>query len=71
MRLVDAKRGRVAYLLSGKLHLLRLDDGRDRVVATATDAWFGDKGLFYAYTAAGPWPARVRFVRWAALPVPP
>ena len=71
LRLVDAKRGLVAYVFSGNLHLLRLRDGRDRVVATSTDARFGDKGLFYAYTATGPWPSRVRFVRWAALPVQP
>ncbi len=71
LRLVDASRGLVAYILSGKLHLLRLRDGVNRVVATATDARFGDKGLFYAYTAPGAWPARIRFVRWSALPVQP
>jgi hypothetical protein len=71
LRLVDASRGLVAYILSGKLHLLRLRDGRDRMVATATDARFGDTGLFYAYVAPAPWPSRVRFVPWAALPVRP
>jgi hypothetical protein len=71
LRLLDAKKGLVAYILSGKLHLLRLKDGRDRVVAAAVDARFGDNGLFYAFTKPGPWPARVKFVRWASLPVRP
>jgi hypothetical protein len=69
--MVDAARGLVAYIWSGKLHLLRLRDGRDRVVRAATDARFGDKGLFYAYTAAAPWVSRIRFVPWRALPVRP
>jgi hypothetical protein len=71
LQMVDAARGLVAYTLSGKLHLLRLRDGRDRVVATATDARFGDRGLFYAFTKPAPWVSRIRFVRWAALPVQP
>lgn len=71
LQLVDAARGLVAYILSGKLHLLRIRDGRDRVVATATDARFGDTGLFYSYDTTGPWPSRIRFVRWGALPVRP
>jgi hypothetical protein len=71
LQLVDASRGLVAYILSGKLHLLRIRDGRDRIVAAATDSRFGDKGLFYSYNATGPWPSRIRFVRWAALPMQP
>ena len=71
LQLVDASRGLVAYILSGKLHLLRISDGRDRVVATATHSRFGDKGLFYSYSATGPWPSRIRFLRWRALPVQP
>jgi hypothetical protein len=71
LRLVDAKRGLVAYIQSGKLHLLRLRDGRHRIVHRATDARFGDDGLFYAYTAAAPWVSRIRFVPWRALPLLP
>jgi hypothetical protein len=71
LQMVDAARGLVAYILSGKLHLLRLRDGRDRVVATATDARFGDTGLFYSFAKPAPWVSRIRFVRWAALPVQP
>ena len=71
LRLVDAARGLVAYIHSGDLHLLRLRDGRDDVVGPATDARFGDTGLFYAFTGAAPWPARIRFVPWASLPVRP
>jgi hypothetical protein len=71
LQMLDAARGLVAYTLSGKLHLLRLRDGRNRVVAAAEDARFGSKGLFYAYSAAAPWVSRIRFVPWAALPVRP
>jgi hypothetical protein len=71
LKLLDAKRGLVAYLRAGKLRLLRLSDGVNRVVGPAVDARFGDNGLFYAYTTTGPWPARVRFVPWASLPVRP
>jgi hypothetical protein len=71
LQLQDAARGLVAYTLSGKLHLLRLRDGRNRVVASAEDARFGSKGLFYAYSAPAPWVSRVRFVPWARLPLRP
>jgi hypothetical protein len=71
LTLVDASRGLVGYIHAGDLHVLRLRDGQDAVVAPATDARFGDTGLFYAYTGAAPWPARIRFVPWASLPVRP
>ena len=71
LQMLDAARGLVAYTLSGKLHLLRLRDGRNRVVAPAEDARFGGKGLFYAYSAPAPWVSRIHFVPWAALPVRP
>jgi hypothetical protein len=71
LQMLDAARGLVAYTRSGKLHLLRLKDGRDRVVHAASNARFGAKGLFYAYTAAAPWVSRIHFVPWRALPVRP
>jgi hypothetical protein len=71
LRLLDASRGLVAYGHSGDLHLLRLRDGQDAVVAQATDARFGDTGLFYAHTASGPFPSRIRFIPWASLPLQP
>ncbi|MGZ4462633.1 MAG: hypothetical protein ACXVZP_07320 [Gaiellaceae bacterium] len=71
LQLLDAARGLVAYRLSGKLHLLGLGSGEDKVVASAADARFGVNGLFYSYTAAGAWPGRIRFVPWNALPVRP
>lgn len=71
LQMLDAARGLVAYTLSGKLYLLRLRDGRKRVVAAAQDARFGSKGLFYAYSAAAPWVSRIRFVPWARLPLRP
>jgi hypothetical protein len=71
LQLQDAARGLVAYTLSGKLHLLRLRDGRNKVVGAAEDARFGADGLFYAYSGAAPWVSRIRFVPWAALPLHP
>src|SRR3954451_2971982 len=71
VQLLDAARGLVAYIQTGKLHLLRLRDGRDRVVAAADDARFGDRGLFYAHTAPAPWVARIRFLPWRSLPLRP
>jgi len=71
LQMLDAARGLVAYTLAGKLHLLRLRDGRNRVVARAADARFGSTGLFYAYSAPAPWVSRIHFVPWAALPVRP
>jgi len=71
LQLQDAARGLVAYTLSGKLHLLRLRDGRNRVVAAAETARFGSKGLFYAYSGAAPWVSRIRFVPWTGLPLRP
>src|SRR3954452_19333109 len=71
LRLVDAKRGLVSYIQSGKLHLLRLRDGRNRIVHGAADARFGDDGLFYAFSGAAPWVSRIRFVPWRALPLRP
>ena len=71
LQLQDAARGLVAYTLSGKLHLLRLRDGRNKVVATADTARFGSRGLFYAYAGAAPWVSRIRFVPWTGLPLRP
>jgi WD40 repeat protein len=62
LRLEDAARGLVAYVLDGNVHLLRLDDGRDVVIHAGTAARFDDAGLVYTYTAAGLWPGRVRYV---------
>ena len=71
LQLQDAARGLVAYTLAGKLHLLRLRDGRNSIVATAEEARFGSDGLFYAYSGAAPWVSRIRFVPWAGLPLHP
>jgi hypothetical protein len=71
LQMLDAGRGLVAYTLNGKLHVLRLRDGRNRVVAAAENARFGSNGLFYAYSAPAPWISRIRFVPWRALPVRP
>jgi hypothetical protein len=61
--LQDAARGIAAYTLDGKLHLLRLADGRDVVVATANEARFLDAGLAYSDLA------RVHFLPNAAFPL--
>lgn len=71
LQLLDGARGLVAYTLGGKLYLLRLRDGRTRVVAAAQDARFGSRGLFYAYSAPAPWVSRIRFVPWSRLPLSP
>jgi Tol biopolymer transport system component len=46
--LQDAARGLVAYVLDGDVHVLRLADGADTVVAQGTAAGFMDSGLVYA-----------------------
>jgi Tol biopolymer transport system component len=68
LRLEDLAHGQVAYVLDGRVHLLRLSDGADRTVAEGTTARFGDHGLFYAYEAPAPRRGRVRFVPFANLP---
>ena len=62
LRLMDAAGGRVAYALDGRIHVLRVDDGVDKVVAFGTLARFADNGLAIADGA------RVRAVPIAALP---
>ena len=73
LRLVDAAHGLVAYILSGKLHLLRLRDGRDvrEARVDVTDARFSDTGLFYSFKTAGPWQGHIRFVPWRQLVLRP
>jgi len=46
--LEDAARGLVTYVLDGQVHLLRLSDGVDAVVAAGMLARFMDAGLVYA-----------------------
>jgi hypothetical protein len=46
--LQDAAGGLAAYTLDGKLHVLRLADGKDSVVGYAVEARFMDDGLVYA-----------------------
>jgi hypothetical protein len=67
--LEGAARGLAVYLLDGKLHLLRLRDGADAVVADATAAQLDDSGLFYTYRTTGTWPGRIRFVPFNELPL--
>jgi Tol biopolymer transport system component len=69
LRLEGAARGVVAYILDGKLHLLRLRDGADVLVADASAAALDDSGLFYTYRATGIWPGRLRFVPFDQLPL--
>jgi WD40 repeat protein len=68
LRLEDAARGLVAYILDGQLHLLRLADGRDVAVHEGTAARFDSAGLAYSYRAPGDWPGRIRFVPFDRLP---
>ena len=68
LSLEDAAGGLAAYILHAKLHLLRLRDGADALVGTATSAQLENTGLFYAYKGAYPYPGRIRFVPFDQLP---
>ena len=61
--LEDARDGLVTYVLDGQVHVRRLVDGRDAVVAAASLARFFDGGLVYAYGA------RVSVVPFDELPL--
>jgi Tol biopolymer transport system component len=69
LRLEDAARGLVVYVLDGTAHVLRLSDGADAVVAVAMSARFGESGLFYAYDGAYPWRGRITFIPFDELPL--
>jgi hypothetical protein len=68
LRLEGAANGDVAYLLDGILHLLRLRDGADTVVADAKAAQLDDSGLYYAYETTGVWRGHIRFIPFDQLP---
>jgi dipeptidyl aminopeptidase/acylaminoacyl peptidase len=61
--LEDASRGLVAYTLDGNVHVLRLADGADRVVAHGSTARFLTAGLVYADGS------RLHLVSYAKLPL--
>ena len=65
--LEDAARGLAAYIVDGRLHVLRLADGHDVDVGAATLARFTASGLAYATAQTGDWPTRLTFVPAAAL----
>ncbi len=57
LQLIAAARGRVVYLLDGKVHLFRLRDGHQATVDNANAADLTDQGLFYTNVFRG-----VRFI---------
>jgi hypothetical protein len=59
----DLARGLIAYVDEGRVHLLRLSDGADAIVASGADARFIDKGLVYADGS------RLHLVPFPALPL--
>jgi WD40 repeat protein len=61
--LEDVSRGLAAYVDAGRVHLLRLGDGADRVVGDGTLARFTDAGLAYADGA------RIRLIPYDLLPL--
>jgi hypothetical protein len=61
--LADAADGLVAYILDGKLHVLRLVDGADSLVGRASLARFMDEGLVYADGS------RLHLARFSQLPL--
>lgn len=60
-------KGLAAYIADGVLHVVRLADGLDAVIARGAQARITSAGLFYAYSGRDPWPGRVRFVPRAQL----
>ena len=68
LQLQDVAHGLVAYLLDGRLHVLRLSDGTDAIVAAGTAARFGDAGLFYAHEAPAPYRGRITLLPFGSLP---
>jgi hypothetical protein len=67
LTLEDAAGGLVAYTLQGEVHVLRLSDGRDVVVAPGTRAQFVSTGLVYAYESTGAWPYGLRWLTSAQI----
>jgi hypothetical protein len=57
-----AARGLVAYVLAGRVHILRLSDGADAAIASGSLAQFMDSGLVYADGA------RIHLIPFAKLP---
>jgi hypothetical protein len=67
LTLEDAAGGLVAYTLQGEVHVLRLSDGRDVVVAPGTRAQFVSTSLVYAYESTGAWPYGLRWLTSAQI----
>jgi hypothetical protein len=73
LRLEGTRRGIVAYVAKRTLHLLRLADRRDVIVATSLHgdglhAQFDDSGLFYTYDVGDrKYPGRVVHLPWRAV----
>jgi hypothetical protein len=67
LTLEDAAGGLVAYTLQGEVHVLRLSDGRDVVVAQGTRARFVSSGLVFAYESTGAWPYGLRLLTSAQI----
>jgi FG-GAP repeat/FG-GAP-like repeat len=67
LEFAGAADGLAAYIADGVVHVIRLSNGVDLVVARATHARITSAGLFYAYAGRDPWPGRVRFVPRAQL----
>jgi hypothetical protein len=67
LTLEDAAGGLVTYTLQGEVHVLRLSDGRDVVVAAGTRAQFVTSGLVYAYESTGTWPYGLRWLTSAQI----
>ena len=63
LRLQDAARGLVAYVLDDQVHLLRLSDGMDVTIAAGSHARFMGAGLVYADGS------RLHLVTYSQLPL--
>ncbi|HYU04785.1 MAG TPA: integrin alpha, partial [Jatrophihabitantaceae bacterium] len=67
LEFAGAANGLAAYIADGIVHVVRLADGLDVVIARGTHARVTSAGLFYAYAGPDPWPGRVHFVPRAQL----
>lgn len=63
LQLQDAAHGLATYVFNGRVHVIRLVDGRDADVGLGTEARFVDTGLVYVDGA------RIRLLPYASLPL--
>jgi hypothetical protein len=71
VNLIGTASGRAAYLLHGKVYIVRLSDGATAETVDAALAQLTSAGLFFSFVGAAPWPGRIRFIPANELPLTP